>query len=470
MAKETITGGKGKYAPGVTIADRMDRIPSTRHSWVIIFFVLMGWFAETIDLGGTSFLMPSIREYFQMDAATGGMYSSVCFVGMFIGAIFAGALADRIGRKKVIVGSMVVWGCAGFALVFSQSVEYLFTMRFVLGLGLGAQFPVALTYLSEMVSAKERAKFMTLYQLMAPVGFSVAGFLTVLILPHFDWRGVYLAEALPALFIIGIIATCPESPRWLETQGRVDEAERICVRFEHYAEESGKDLPEPVHVNAAAAEKGSYRDLFQPKYIGLVVLCFFIWFISMFSDYGLTTWLTTILTMKGFDVVKSTAFVTLGILGGIPAWFFTTWAANKLGRKKTFLIAGLCTAIFGIIYGASSSEWMLILFGVLYQFGKYTNAMCLALYTPELYETSVRAAGNGLATSWGRLGSIAGPIFFAFTVEGFGADMTVYLAAAMVIVPGLLVFLFGPETNPNSEVEAVREVGGKLEGAGSRAS
>ena len=439
---------KKEYAPEITVSDRMDRIPATAHTWPIIVFILMGWFAETIDLGGTSFLMPSIREYFQMDAATGGMYSSACFVGMFIGAIFAGALADKIGRKKVIVGCMAIWGCAGFALVFSQSVEYLFTMRFILGLGLGAQFPVALTMLSELVSKKQRAFFMTLYQLMTPIGFTVAGFLTVLILPHFDWRGVYLAEALPALFIIGIILVVPESPRWLETQGRIEEADAICSRFEYYAEHANKELPEPEHVNVVM-EKGKYRDLFQPKYIGLVVLCFFIWFISMFSDYGLTTWLTTILTMKGFDVVKSTAFVTLGILGGIPAWFFCTWAANKFGRKKTFLIAGLCTSIFGIIYGMASTEPMLIAFGVLYQFGKYLNAMCLALYTPELYETKIRAAGNGLATSWGRLGSILGPIFFAMTVEGLGAEMTVYIAAAMVIVPGLLVFLFGPETNPN---------------------
>lgn len=449
MAKTNYAKNAKQYAPEITVADRMDRIPSTGHSWVIIFFVLMGWFAETIDLGGTSFLMPSIREYFQMDTTTGGFYSSACFVGMFIGAIFAGALADKIGRKKVIIGAMLVWGCAGFALVFSQTVEYLFTMRFILGLGLGAQFPVALTYLSEMVSSKERAKFMTLYQLMTPVGFTVAGFLTVMILPHFDWRGVYLAEALPALFIIGIIKTCPESPRWLETQGRHEEALEVCARFEHFAEHSHKELPEPIHMNVEVGEKGKYRDLFQSKYIGLVILCFFIWFISMFSDYGLTTWLTTILTMKGFDVVKSTAFVTLGILGGIPAWFFTTWAANKLGRKKAFLIAGLCTAIFGIAYGAASTEPMLIAFGVLYQFGKYVNAMCLALYTPELYETKIRAAGNGLATSWGRLGSILGPIFFAMTVEGFGAETTVYIAAAMVVIPGLLVFLFGPETNPN---------------------
>lgn len=428
-----------------SVAERMNRIPTSPHTTLIIFFVLMGWFAETIDLGGTSFLMPTIREYFSMDATTGGYYSSICFLGMFFGAIFAGRIADKVGRKKTIIGAMLIWGCAGFALVFSPNVYYLFTMRFILGIGLGGQFPVALSYLSEIVCGAERPKYMTLYQLMTPIGFAVAGVLTVLILPHFDWRGVYLAEALPALFIFGIVKFCPESPLWLEAKGRHEEADAICSQFEREYEEKHGALPEPEHFEQVKST-GTFKDLFNPKYLKITILCFFIWFISMFSDYGLTTWLTTILTEKGFDVVKSTGFVTVGILGGIPAWFFATWSAKKLGRKKTFLIAGLCTSIFGIIYGASTSVVMLVVFGILYQFGKYLNAMMLALYTPELYETSIRTTGNGLATSWGRFGSIVGPIVLAGVMTSFGVYTTMYIAAAMVIVPGLLVFLFGPET------------------------
>ena len=428
-----------------SIADRMNSIPTSKHTMLIIFFVLMGWFSETIDLGGTSFLLPTIREYFGMDATTGGYYSSICYLGMFIGAIAAGRIADKIGRRKTVIFSMLVWGIAGFALVASPNIYYLFAMRFILGLGLGAQFPVALSYLSEIVSGKERPKYMTLYQLMTPVGFAVAGVLTVLILPHFYWRGVYLAEALPALFVIGIIKTMPESPLWLEAKGRYDEADAICSKFEAEAIAHHGSLPEVVAI-PRVEEKASFKDLFSKKYLRVTILCFFIWFISMFSDYGLTTWLTTILMEKGFDVVSSTGFVTIGILGGIPAWFFSTWASKKLGRKKNFFIAGLCTSIFGIVYGASTSLVMLIVFGVLYQFGKYLNAMMLALYTPELYDTNIRTTGNGLATSWGRLGSIVGPVVLAGVMTSFGAYTTMYIAAAMVIIPGLLVLIFGPET------------------------
>ena len=439
------TSAGGGAAEKHSIADRMNRIPTSKHTTLIIFFVLMSWFAECIDLGGTSYLLPTIREYFGMDATTGGYYSSICYLGMFIGAIVAGRIADKIGRKKTMVICMAIWGIAGFALVVSPNIYYLFAMRFILGLGLGAQFPVALSYMSEIVSGADRPRFMTLYQLMAPVGFAVAGVMTVLILPHFDWRGVYLAEALPALFIIGIIKVCPESPLWLEAKGDYDTANAICTKFEEEAIAHHGSLPEVVAI-PRVEEKASFKDLFSKKYLRVTILCFFIWFISMFSDYGLTTWLTTILMEKGFDIVSSVGFVTIGIFGGIPAWFFVSWAAKKLGRRWTFLIAGIITSVFGIIYGASTSLVMLIIFGIMYQFGKYANAMCLALYTPELYDTNIRTTGNGLATSWGRLGSIVGPVILAGIMTSFGVYTTMYIAAAMVIIPGLLVFIFGPET------------------------
>lgn len=432
----------------VSCADRLDRLPSSRFLKVILFFIFMGWLSECIDLGGTSFLMPTIRAAFSMDTTTGGYYSSICFVGMFIGAIIAGGIADKVGRRKVMIVAMISWGVFGLGMAFAPNLYVLFIFRFFLGLGLGAQFPVAMAYLSEIVATKDRPKYMTLYQMFAPIGFAVAGVLTVLILPHFNWQGVYIAEAVPALFVIGIIRFCPESPLWLESKGRFSEADAVCDIFEEHARRHAPEgiLPEVVKVDRPIIQSGTIKDLFSKKYIGAVVLCFFIWFISMFSDYGLTTWLTTLLTQKGFDVVTSTGFVTIGILGGIPAWFFTKWASNKFGRKVTFFIGGLCTSVFGILYGFSASIIMLIVFGILYQFGKYANAMMLALYTPELYDTHIRAAGTGLSSSWGRLGSVVGPIALAGIISSFGSDVTFFVAAGMVVIPGLLVLIFGPET------------------------
>jgi putative MFS transporter len=458
----------------------MNRIPGSGKQLLIIFFILMGWFAETIDLGGTSYLLPLIGEHFFapllgtdfLSAATGkvapeianlqSMYASICFAGMFLGAIIAGTLADRLGRKKVTVAMMIMWGIAGFALTASMSIEFMFVMRFILGFGLGAQFPIALSWLSEIVSSKDRPKYMTLYQLMTPVGFLIAGIISGVVVEaigsQFGWRVLYFIEALPALFVIGIIATVPESPLWLEKVGRHEEADRICQKFEGWAMAKHGSLPEPVVSPVVEVKKG-FAQLFSSKYLKLTILCFFVWFISMLSDYGLGTFLTQILKGKGLDNSMAIWMVTLGVFGGIPAWFFTTWASKKFGRKPTFLIAALCTAIFGIIYGFQDPSSIggvslgmagVILFGILYQFGKYMNAMCMALYTPELYATEVRGAGNGLASSWGRFGSIIGPFVIAAMNGGRGGDLTIAIAAGIVIIPGLLVFLIGPETKDKS--------------------
>ena len=428
-----------------SIADRMSRIPTTPKKVLIIISVILCMLAESIDLGGTSFLMPTIREYFGMNATTGGYYSSICFLGMFFGSFAGGRFADRYGRKTVIVASMIMWGAAAFALVASTNIVYLFAMRFILGLGLGGQFGVALAYLSEILSVKERPRFLTMFNLMGPIGFAIAGAVTIAVLPHFDWHGVYFVEAMPALLFVLVIKFCPESPLWLEAKGRHEEAEAICTRFEQEALAYGKELP-TVEVVEREESKGSFRELFNKKHLKVSVMCFFVWFILMFSDYGLTTWLTTILVEKGFDVVQSTGFVTIGMLGGVLAWFFAVWSSKHLGRKKTFLIAALCTSVFGIAYGASNTFVMLIATGILYQFGKYLNSMTAALYTPELYDTGIRATGNGLASSWGRLGSMMGPIVLAGVMTSFGAYTTMYIAAGMTIIPGVLVFLLGPET------------------------
>jgi putative MFS transporter len=454
----------------------MNRIPGSGKQLLIIFFILMGWFAETIDLGGTSYLLPLIGEHFfaphsgiaYLDPATGkasaaianlqSLYASICFAGMFLGAIIAGALADKLGRKKVMVAMMLLWGAAGFGLVASMSIPYMFVLRFILGFGLGAQFPVALSYLSEVVSSKDRPKYMTLYQLMTPVGFLVAGIISGLVVGaignEVGWRVLYAIEAAPALFVIGIIAVVPESPLWLEKVGRDKEADAVASKFEEWALAKHGELPEVVVSPKVQAKKG-FGQLFASKYIKVTVLCFFVWFVSMLSDYGLGTFLTQILKQKGLDNSMAIWMVTLGVFGGIPAWFFTTWATKKLGRRPAFLIAAFCTAIFGVIYGFQNPSMVggislgmagVIIFGILYQFGKYMNAMCMALYTPELYDTEVRGAGNGLASSWGRFGSIVGPFFIAALNTNLGGDMTIAIAAGLVIIPGALVFLIGPET------------------------
>lgn len=431
-----------------SVSDRLERLPVTNFLKVVCAMMFLSWLCEAIDLGGTSFIMPVILDAWDLTKTQGGYYSSIGFAGMLFGSIIAGALSDAIGRKKVVIASMIIWGCAGLAMSMSTSATMLFTARFILGLGLGAQLPVAITYLSEVVPSHSRGKYITLLQMFLPIGMFIAGVLTVVVLPRYGWRGCYFIEAIPALMFLAVWKICPESPLWLESQGKLAQADQIVELYEAKAqtEMAGKPLP-PIEVKKKIeTEPGKISDLFTRKYIKLMIMCFFAWGALLMSDYGLTTWLTQLLVAKGFDVVKSTGFVALGILGGIPAWFFASWVIEKIGRKWGIMISSIMTAVFAYFYGLSSSIVLVIILGILYQFGKYSLAMTTTAYLPELWETHIRATGTGTAYSFGRLGSIIGPIFLASIMVSFGNNAVFYAAAAIALVVGIAIMALGPET------------------------
>lgn len=431
-----------------SVADRLDRLPISNYHRFICIILFISWFCEMIDLGGTGFLMPVIIKHFGLTTVQGGYFSSTAYLGMMIGSMAAGAISDKLGRKKVVIICMAVWGVGGMFMAFAQNLPWLFAARFILGLGLGAQVPVAMAYISEVLPTRSRAKYMTLYQVMGPFGIAFAGLLTVIFLPLGGWRVVYFVEALPALSLFLILKYCPESCFWLESQGRFEKADKITDQWEARVMESfgGKELPPVIVRKAVYTEPGKISDLFKRNYVPILLMCVIWMSFCQGSDYGLATWLTQLLMAKGFTIVKATGFVTIGILGGVPAWFFTAWATEKLGRKWSILLCAILTAVFAYLYGASTSIAMLIIFGACYQFGKCGLAMSNAAYTPELFETRLRATGCGFALGCGRLGSIIAPIFLAWVMSTFGANATFYVAAGMAAVAGTAVMILGPET------------------------
>ncbi|MDR3271802.1 MAG: MFS transporter [Peptococcaceae bacterium] len=430
-----------------SVKDRMERLPISNYHRLVCFALFISWFCEAIDLGGTGFLMPLILQHFHLTAVQGGYFSSLAFAGMMIGSLFAGALSDTFGRTRLVCCCMVVWGIAGMFMAFAQNIPWLFTARFILGLGLGAQVPVAMAYLSEIIPTHSRAKYMTFYQMLVPVGIAFAGLLTVLILPHFGWRGVYFAESIPALSLFLIMKFCPESGFWLESRGRLAEADAIADHWEYRVKKDNNltELP-PVVRATEMREPGKISELFSKKYSKILAMAL-IWYTAcMMSDYGLATWLTTLLVAKGFDVIRSTGFVAIGVCGGIPAWFFTAWVTEKFGRKWGIFICSILTAIFAYLYGSSTTMTMLIIFGIFYQFGKYGLAMSNNVYTPELFETHLRATGNGFTLACGRMGSMLGPMVLAFVMSSLGANATFYVAAGIALLSGIAVMILGPET------------------------
>ncbi|WP_434510764.1 MFS transporter [Desulfitobacterium sp. AusDCA] len=432
----------------VSVSERLERLPISRCHIIICSMLFISWFSEALDLGGMSYLIPIIMKSFNLTTAEGGYLSSIGFLGMFFGSLVSGTLSDILGRKKMIIVSMLIWGTAGFLLSQQSTVIGLYITRFILGIGLGSQIPVAMAYLSEIIPSGYRGKFLTFYQMLVPLGIAFAGLLTVIVLPLYGWRGCFIAESIPALSFLLVWKACPESALWLESKGRLEEADKVVSLWEQHVEkETGKPLlPLETMQNTPIKQTGKITELLSSKYWKILFMCMIWYTCAMMSDYGLATWLSALLMSKGFSVINSTGFISLAVLGGVPAFFLVSWGVEKLGRKLTVLLSACLTAVFALLYGFSSSILMVIVMGAFYQFGKYSLAMANNVYTPELFETHLRATGVGFGLACGRFGSMLGPIFLAWVMSNLGSTATFLAAAGLAVISGVAVYILGPET------------------------
>ncbi|EJO51671.1 MFS transporter, partial [Burkholderia multivorans] len=213
-------------------AARLERLPFSGYHKRIFFIIAIAFFFDSVDLGTMTFVLGSIRKEFGLSTAAAGIVASASFVGMVLGAAVAGLLADRFGRRPVFQWSMVLWGAASYLCSTAQSVDALIVYRVLLGIGMGMEFPVAQTLLSEFVPTEKRGRLIALMDGFWPLGFITAGIVAYFVLPQFGWRTVFALLAIPAVFVLVVRRIVPESPRWLEHAGRHAAADAVLRTIE----------------------------------------------------------------------------------------------------------------------------------------------------------------------------------------------------------------------------------------------
>ena len=209
-----------------------------------------------MDLGALTFLLGSIKQTFQLSTAEVGLLSSLSFLGMFAGAASAGLIADRFGRAKVFQTSIIFWGLGSLACGLSSTVTMLGASRLLLGFGMGLEFPVAQSMVSEIIPAERRGRYIAYLEGFWPLGFIVSGLLIYAVLSVADWRWVFILQAIPALFVLVNRRYVSESPRWLAARGHSERAETVVQEIESKvaARLGGSQLPEakPQPIGAPA--------------------------------------------------------------------------------------------------------------------------------------------------------------------------------------------------------------------------
>ncbi|WP_338831680.1 MFS transporter [Bradyrhizobium sp. 27S5] len=460
MTVSDVTASAGSRAPAAVartaqaqqvadIAARLERLPLTSYQRWIFGIIATAWFFDSMDLAALTFVLGSIRQTFGLSTAETGLLSSMSFLGMFAGAASAGLLADRFGRARVFQVSMIFWGLGSLCCGLSTTATALGASRLLLGFGMGMEFPVAQSMVSEIMPAKNRGRYIAFLEGFWPLGFIASGLLTYFVLQAADWRWVFILQAIPAVFVLVVRRYVPESPRWLASHGYSERAEATVRDIESRVRDrlGSKELPPVVRQAAApASEVTGLRTLFSGIYAKRTTMLWTLWFFALLGFYGLTTWLGALLQAKGFPITKSVFYTILISLAGIPGFLVSAWLVESWGRKATLVMNLLCGAIACHFYGSAADQTQLIIAGLCMQFFLFGMWSALYAYTPELYPTHVRATGTGFASAVGRIGSLIGPYVIGVILPAAGQSGVFALGAGAFVVAALAVLLLGEET------------------------
>jgi putative MFS transporter len=436
-------------AARINIEGRLERLPMTSYQKRVFAIVATAWLADQIDVALLIFLIGAITRDFDLTKIQIGYLASMTFLGQLVGNLIFGSSSDILGRRVTFQVTMIVWGVASFLAAGAWGLVSLMVFRFFIGTGVGGEAPVAQAIVSEFIPANERGKYIAFMEGFWAVGFILSGLISYTFLPAAGWRWVFVVVGSLAAVVFWVRRSLPESPRWLSDHGRFEEADSVMSRIEaEVAKRYGKPLPppKPFVEDAVRETRNPLAILFQRNFLKRNVMLFGMWFFALLGFYGLNSWIAVMLEAQGLSVVKSVGFVTLIAIGGIPGFYVAALLLEKIGRKPTTTIFLIMSAIMAFIYGQASNLTILLVSGFVMQFFMFGMWSCLYAYTPELYPTRCRSTGAGVASAFGRVGAITGPIVVGYIIGAVGQVGVFTLGAGSFGLAALLVLVLGIET------------------------
>jgi putative MFS transporter len=430
-------------------AERLDRLPFTRRHLTLLGGSGVGWALDALEVGLISFVIAQLSVSWGAEASALGWVASAGFAGMAIGAAVGGLLADRIGRRTVFAITLLIYGVATGLSALAWSVGVLIALRFVVGLGLGAELPVASTLVSEFAPRRIRGRVVVVLEAFWALGWTGAALLGYLVIPASEngWRWALLAGAIPAVWAVVIRWRLPESVRFLESRGRYDEAERSVRQFEQSAGIAPPPTEAPAVPAPARGARARVADLFAPALRRRTLAVWLVWFTVNFSYYGAFIWLPSLLVAAGFPLVRSFEYTLLITLAQLPGYAASAWLVERWGRRLTLAVFLLGSALAAVLFGfgaVSGSVAQILTFGALLSFFNLGAWGALYAVTPELYPTPLRGTGAGWAAGVGRIASIIAPLVVPPLVV-FGGPTTVFVLFGAVFVVAAAGALALPE-------------------------
>ncbi|MGG3671571.1 MFS transporter [Bacillus cereus] len=376
----------------------------------------LGWLFDAMDVGMLSFVIVALQKDWGLSTQEMGWIGSINSIGMAVGALVFGVLSDKIGRKSVFIITLLLFSIGSGLTALTTTLTMFLVLRFLIGMGLGGELPVASTLVSESVEAHERGKIVVLLESFWAGGWLIAALISYFVIPKYGWEVAMVLSAVPALYALYLRWNLPDSPRFQKVEKRPSIIENI-------------------------------KSVWSGKYRKATIMLWILWFCVVFSYYGMFLWLPSVMVMKGFSLIKSFQYVLIMTLAQLPGYFTAAWFIERLGRKfvlVTYLIGTACSAY---VFGIADSLTALIVAGMLLSFFNLGAWGALYAYTPEQYPTVIRGTGAGMAAAFGRIGGILGPLLVGYLVASQASLSLIFtIFCASILIGALAVIILGKET------------------------
>ncbi|HEX7750478.1 MAG TPA: MFS transporter [Bordetella sp.] len=453
------------------IAARLDRLPSSRTVWTMVLLLSLGGVFEFYDLFFTAYVAPGMvgaglfkPESLGFFSALGpikvagfGTFVFATFAGLWVGALFAGQLADIMGRRVIFTWSMIWYMVCTAVMAFQTTGFDLNLWRFIAGVGLGVELVTIDSYISELIPSPERGRA---YAVNQCITFSIVPVIAFLAYAMKDtqpfgiayWRVIILIGSVGAIAVWFMRRRIPESPRWLVAHGRIEEAERIVADIERRVEEEKGIKLAPPDMSAAQSEKaerGSLGEVLRAPYLKRTVILSIFNMAQVIGFYGFAAWVPTLLISRGVTVTHSLAYAFIIAIANPFGPLLGVFFADKFERKTQIVGGLLVMAIVIVLFSQASASGWLIVLGVLFTLASNIMSYSYHGYQAEVYPTRIRARAVGFVYSWSRLAAAFAGLLIGILLHHYGVPgVAAFIGVSMLV--GIVMILLGPATRGRS--------------------
>jgi len=434
-------------ATTVNAGARLDRLPISSFHYRIFWLVGAGMFFDGYDLYVAASVLASTTQTKFSTLPQNLQFISLTFVGMTIGSFVTGFVGDKYGRRFTYQINLLIFGLASFAAAFAQDMNQLIACRFVQGLGLGAEIVVGYSTLTEFVPPQSRGRWLSFMAFLVVAGFPATAILGFLIIPTWGWRPMFIIAGIGSLIVWYLRKNLPESPRWLEAQGRTAEAEALMESIEKEVQATSGPLPAPR--SAVATPQLTVASIFKPPILQrLLVGCWVLITINTLI-FGFVIFLPQFFLRQGLTITNSLGYTVVLAAASLVGCAFGAVLSDYIGRRWSIIGASFLTIAAGWVYShfnAASDPVIVLSVGAILIVAIYIQtAILFGVYTPELFPTEIRLRANGICNTLGRGATVVSPFVVGYLMVNYQLPGVVWLMIGLVVIQIIAVYFWGVE-------------------------